>query len=328
MSALAQVQTWSLLDPWFLGLVPLVWLGWAWRLRRPRAAVASASVSFFDGLPRSLRARLVWLPSALQALALTALAVALARPVTREVLPLREEGVDILLVLDISSSMGTPDMDDDKPVRRIEAARDKALEFARGRPTDRVGLMTYAMFPELRCPLTLDKQALAAFLRSIDTVPERSEENATAVGVALGQAVRFLETSAATSKVVVLLTDGQNNIAEVMPLDAAKLAADAGVRVHTIGLGKGTPDPFFRRMIPVDFSELEEVAKIGGGEFFAATDADKLAEVYAAIDELEKVEVEDPRYRTSDGFAWPLLFGVGLLGLALLLECAWIRGAP
>ena len=321
-------EGWSLLDPWFLGLVPLVWLGWLWRARRPRAALASASTGFFDGLPRSLRARLVWLPGVLRAAALTVLALALARPVTREVLPIREQGVDILLLLDISSSMDTPDMSDEQRVRRVEAARDKALQFARGRDNDRIGLMTYAMYPELRCPLTLDVDALAAFLRTVETVHERSPENATAIGVALGQAVRFLGESAAKSKVVVLLTDGQNTVADVMPLDAAKLAADAEVRVHTIGLGKGVVDPLFRRMIPVDFSELEQIAEVTDGMFFEARDGDDLGEVYAEIDELEKVEIEDPRYRTSDGFGWPLLCGVALLGLALLLECAWIRGAP
>lgn len=326
------IQSWSLLDPWFLGLVPLIWLVWFWRWRRSRAALATASAALFDGLPQSLRVRLIWVPSVLKAMGLTALALALARPVTREVLPIREQGVDILLLLDISSSMDAQDMDEQRERRRVEAARDKATEFARGRRHDRVGLMTYALFPELRCPLTLDTDALASFLRGVDTVQRGSEEDRTAIGVALGQAARFLEKTETPSKVVVLLTDGQNNVEEVTPTDAAKLAADAGVRVHTIGLGAGQVlmDPFGggRRLLPTDFSELEQIAEATGGKFFAAQNAQALGAVYDEIDRMEKVAIEDPRYRTSDGFAWPLAGAIVVLMLALLLECTWIREAP
>jgi len=252
--------------------------------------------------------------------------------VTREVLPLRELGVDILLLIDVSSSMNADDMADDASVRRIEAAREKALEFAKARTRDRVGLMTYAMFPELRSPMTLDERALAAFLRGIRTVEPGGPEDRTAIGVALARAVRTLNGSDAASKVVVLLTDGENNVDEILPVDAAKAAADAGIRVHTIGLGHGRimVDPFGRgrRAIPADFSDLQEIAKITGGRFFEAADADALATVYGAIDKMEKVELEDPRYRTSDEFGLPLACGAGLLLLSLLLECLWIRGAP
>jgi len=324
-------EGWSLLDPWFLGLVPVVWVVWLWRWRRGRAALPTAAVGLFDGLPRSLRSRLLWLPSVLIAVGLTALSFALARPVSREVLPIREQGVDILLLLDISSSMDATDMDEGARTRRVEAARDKAGEFARGRPHDRVGLMTYALFPELRCPLTLDIDALSAFLRGVDTVQRGSQEDRTAIGVALAQAVRFLEKTDTPSKIVVLLTDGQNNVDAVTPADAAKLAADAGVRVHTIGLGAGQVlmSPFGgRQLLPTDFSELERIAKDTGGRFFAAEDAAGLGAVYQEIDRMEKVEIEDPRYRTTDGFAWPMAAALVVLLLALGLQCTWIRGAP
>ena len=326
-------ESWSLLDPWFLGLVPMIWLVWLWRWRRSRAALASASTALFDGLPQSLRVRLIWMPSMLKALGLTALVVALARPVTREVMPIREQGVDILLLLDISSSMEARDMDKRGKERRVEAAREKAGEFARGRPHDRVGLMTYALFPELRCPLTLDIDSfLSEILRRVDTVTRGGPEDRTAIGVALAQAVRFLERTDTPSKVVVLLTDGQNNVDQVTPDDAAKLAADAGVKVHTIGLGAGQVvlDRFGggRRVLPTDFSELEQIAKTTGGRFFAAQNAEALGAVYDEIDRMEKVAIEDPRYRTNDGFAWPLALAIAVLVLALLLECTWIREAP
>lgn len=325
------LEGWTLLDPWFLGLVPVAWLVLLWRLRRPRAALSTASVAAFEGLPRSLRARLVHLPPVIIAVALSAFALALARPVTREVLPIREQGVDILLLVDISSSMDAPDMERDERVRRIEAARDKALQFARGRVHDRVGLMTFALYPELRCPLTLDTDALAAFLRGVETVQRGGPEDRTGIGIALAQAVSFLEDSDAPSKVVVLLTDGENNVADVMPEEAAKLAVDAGVRVHTIGLGQGLVfrDPFGRvRRQPSDFSAIEQIAETTGGRFFEAEDAEGLGDVYAAIDAMEKVELEDPRYRTSDGFEGPLLAGAALLVLAFLLDSLWIRGNP
>ncbi len=322
---------WTLLDPWFLGLIPAAWIVLLWRLRRPRAALPAASAVAFEGLPRSLRARLVYLPAVITAVALSVLALALARPVTREVLPIREQGVDILLLVDISSSMDATDMEEGSRVRRVEAARDKALEFAKGRVHDRVGLMTFALFPELRCPLTLDTDALAAFLRGVETVQRGGPEDQTGIGVALAQAVSFLEGTDAPSKVVVLLTDGQNNVADVLPEDAAKLAVDAGVRVHTIGLGSGMvfQDPFGRvHRRPSDFSAIEQVAAATGGRFFEAVDAEGLGDVYAAIDEMEKIELEDPRYRTSDGFEGPLLVGVALLILAFVLDTFWIRGNP
>lgn len=322
---------WMLLDPWFLALGPVALLIWIWRLRRPRAALPTADLGLLRPAPASLRARLVRLPEVAMVLAAAALSLALARPVQREVLPLREQGVDILLVMDVSSSMNETDMDEAGRLSRIAAARQEAVRFVAGRPHDRIGLLTFALFPDLRCPLTLDHRALRAFIEGVDTVPERSPENRTAIGVALAEAVRLLEKSEARSKVVVLLTDGQNNVAEVQPLDAARLAKDAGIRVHTIGIGQGTviQSPFGgKRIVPTDFSELEKIAEITGGRFFRARDAEGLAQTYRQIDEMEKVELEDPRYRITEAFALPLLAGCGLLAFALLAELAWIRGAP
>jgi Ca-activated chloride channel homolog len=315
-----------LLDPWFLLLLPLAALAGWFRARTRRAALPTAAAGLFRDLPRTLRQRLAWLPLAGKLLAAACLIVAMARPVERSVAPMRQQGIDIVLVVDTSSSMLITDMEPSERVRRMDAARRRAEEFAAARPLDRVGLVAFARYAELRCPLTLDEKALAAFLRSLDTVEQNSEFDGTALGTALAKAVAVLQKSEAKSRVVVLLTDGANTVEDILPAEGSKLAKDAGVRVHTIGLGNGMPTPFgFQRL---DFGDLQEIAKTTGGEFFQPQDDADLAAVYARIDELEKSELTDPRYRTVDRFEWPLGVGLALLLLALLADAIWLRRVP
>lgn len=274
-----------------------------------------------------MRARLWRLPSVLLALALTAFSVALARPVSRDVLPLREQGIDIMLVLDISSSMMATDMDRSGRVTRMQAARECAAEFAAARTNDRVGLLTFARFPEQRCPMTLDQDALGAFLRTVRTVPQNSSENQTGIGVALAKATTLLEKSEAKSKVIVLLSDGENNILDITPEDAARLAKDADVKVHCIGLGIGQRISRNQWLKP-EFKSLKAISEIAEGEFHEAESGDELKSVYARIDAMEKVEIEDPRFRTVERYRLPFLVGAGLLLLQLLVEFLWIRRTP
>jgi Ca-activated chloride channel family protein len=316
----------TLLDPWFLLAVPAALLAILWRWRRPRAALATASTALFAGLPPTLRQRLCWLPQAGRLLAAICLGVAMARPVQREVMPIREDGVDIVLLVDTSSSMQIPDMDESEQLRRMDAARTRAEEFASRRTHDRVGFVAFARYAELRCPPTLDERALSAFLRAVDTVPQGSELDGTAIGTALAKAAQVLGKSQAKSRVAVLLTDGENTVHDILPADGARLCKDAGVRVHTIGLGNGTPTPFGFR--PLDFSDLRSVAEATGGSFFQPRSDSDLAEVYARIDQLEKTELEDPRYRTIDRFEWPLGAGLLLLLLALLSDALLFRRVP
>ncbi|MCA8950628.1 MAG: VWA domain-containing protein, partial [Planctomycetes bacterium] len=242
------------------------------------------------------------------------------------VVPMREQGIDILLVVDTSASMLVEDMSESEPIRRMDAARRRAEEFAATRVNDRVGLIAFHRFAELLCPLTLDEQALAAFLRSLDTVDRDSQLNATAIGVALAKAVEVMKDSDAASKVVILLTDGLNNVGDITPEDGAKLAKDAGIRVHTIGLGRGDLTPFGFR--PLEFDDLRMIAQTTGGEFFQPKTDEDLGAVYAAIDSLEKTDLEDPRYRTVDRFEWPLGAGLLTLLLALLAEVLLFRRVP
>lgn len=325
------IATWTLgeitlLDPWFLAAVPAVLLAVWWRWRRPRAALPTASASLFADLAPTLRQRFLWAPQAVKSVAALCLCVAMARPVERDVLPIREEGVDIVLVVDTSSSMTIPDMTSDRSFRRMDAARNRAEEFASARTHDRVGLIAFARYAELRCPPTLDEGALAAFLRSVDVVTPNSPLDGTAIGTAVAKVVQVLQASEAKSKVAVLLTDGENTVDDIVPADAAKLAKDAGIRVHTIGLGNGVPSVF--GLQPLDFGDLKNIAETTGGRFFQPKSDADLADVYAQIDELEKTELEDPRYRMVDRFEWPLGAGLALLSLAILLETLLFRRAP
>lgn len=333
MSAALELAGYTLLDPWFLLGLPLLVLLVAFRLLRRRAALPAASLLPMAALPATLRQRLVHAPLLGLGAAGVCLCVALARPVVREVVPLRSEGVEILLCVDISSSMVLNDMEPSGRKKRIDSARERASEFAAARAGDRVGLLAFARYAELRCPLTLDEDALAAFLRTLDTVPQNSELDGTAIGTAVAKCVDVLRQSPAKSRVVVLLSDGENTVpgpggeGGIQPEDGAALAADAGIRVHTIGLGTGTPSPF-GGTIPLEFTALKQIAGKTGGRFFKARTDQDLADVYAEIDQLEKVPLQDPRYRTTDAFAPPLLGGLVLLGLSLLLEFLWLRGAP
>lgn len=327
MIASFTVGGYTLLDPWCLLFAPALLLALGWRMRRRRAAVPTASAALFAGLPRTLRQRLAWLPLAVKVLAGAVLALALARPVEREVVPIREQGIDIVLVVDTSSSMEIEDMRDDERLRRMDAARQRAEQFGAARRSDRVGLVAFARYAELRCPPTLDEQALAAFLRALDTVPRGSQLDGTAIGTAVAKAVQVLEKSGAKSKVVVLLSDGANTVVDILPEDAAKLAKDHGVRVHTIGLGRGEPTAF-GGFLPLDFKELKQIAETTGGTFFQPKSDQDLAQVYARIDELERSELEDPRYRTVDRFEVPLAAGLALLLLALAADVLLFRRVP
>jgi Ca-activated chloride channel family protein len=326
MTAALELQGWSLLDPWFLLLAPALLLAALLRRLRPYAALPAAQTALFAGLPRTLRSRCARVPLWLSVLGGSSLVLALARPVRRELVPQKEQGIDIVLLVDVSSSMLIPDMSDEKRVRRIDAARERAREFAKARPHDRMAFVAFARFAELRCPPTLDQRALDAFLAALAPVPQNSVLDGTATGVAVAKAVQVLARSQAKSKVIVLLTDGETTVNTIEVEDAIKLAVDARVRVHTIGIGRG--EPTFTGFVPLDFKDLKLLSSKTGGRFFSAKTEESLAEVYATIDQLEKTELEDPRYRTVDGFQWPLALGLAVLLSALLFEVLVVRGAP
>ncbi|HEX7069316.1 MAG TPA: VWA domain-containing protein [Rhodothermales bacterium] len=324
-------------QPAWLLLLVLVPLAGAWEVARARRNARGLQFSNVDAAreaPRTVWSRMRHLPSILRLLALVLAIVALARPQERDVVEERfAEGVDIVLVLDTSSSMRAQDF---RP-NRFEAAREVASEFIDGRQSDRVGLVVFAGKAFTQAPLTLDYRFLQSMLQEVEI---GIIEDGTAIGTALAMAVNRLKETEAKSKVVILLTDGQNNRGEIDPVTAAEVAAAMNVRVYTIGVGTHgqapvvIDHPFTGRqvqMVDVDIDEdmLRSVASKTGGQYFRATDKEKLREIYAQIAELEKTKIEELSYTSYKEryalFLWPAL---GLLLAELLLVNTRLRRFP
>ena len=327
----AWLEHWTglwLADPWLLlAALAVPFVAWLRRRRRgPALVLAPLALFASSALPRTLRPRLAGLPTVLECCALLLAAVALARPVEREVLPRVREGLDVLLALDVSSSMAARDLD---PVKtRLELAKSAAAEFVEARPEDRIGLVTFARYADLLSPPTPDHRALQELLASIARVEPDGPEDATGIGTAVASATRVLAApseSATPARVLILLTDGVENVAspratrEITPLAAARLAQRAGVRVYAITAGIGEPDGR-GGFSPIDTSALEDLARLTGGRFFQARDAGALAGVYARIDELETVSFGEPRFRVHERFT-PFV----VLALAFTLCAAILR---
>ncbi len=319
---------------WLFALVPLV-AGWAWWYAfRTRKGMRFSSIDPVHSAPRSLWVRLRELPAVLRIGAVALGVFALARPQERDTIRERyAEGVDIVLVLDTSTSMRAEDFSPN----RFEAARDVAAEFIDSRTSDRVGLVVFAAKAYTQTPLTLDYNFL---LRMLDEVGVGVIEDGTAIGTAIAMGVNRLKDSAAESKVLILLTDGQNNRGEIDPVTASEVAQTMDVRIYSIGVGTHGEAPFpfddpfggqRRQMIPVEIDEdmLSSVAEKTGGRYFRATNKETLQSIYAEIGELEKTEIEERFYTDYTEryavFLWPAF---GLLLLELLLSGTRLRRTP
>ena len=321
----------TLLVPHFLWLVLLVPAAFAWRALRGAPAAPFGPAAFAFAAPRTWRVRLRPLPIVLVALGLAIVPVALARPVSFAPLPPEREGIDVLLCVDTSSSMTATDLD---PVRtRLEVVKDAAARFVAGRPNDRIGLVTFARYADLRGPLTLDHRALGEILAAVEPVENDGPEDATAIGAAVARAAEALAHRQTRSRVVILLTDGEENVAtadqpdEIAPTHAGQLCRELGVRVYAIaaGLGRRTIDGAWRA---IDARAVRELAAITGGRFFEARDASALDGVYAAIDAMERVEFAESRFTTEEGFAAVLVLAIVLIGLGELLGSTLLAELP
>ena len=316
---------------WLLGLLALPFLAWRQRRRTRRVGLRVGTV--VDARPVRPGAAVRWrgLPTILRYGALALALLALARPQERNVSRTREaEGVDIVLVLDTSTSMRATDL----APNRFEAARDVAADFIRGRTSDRIGLVVFAAKAFTQAPLTLDYAFLQRMLATTDT---GVLEDGTAIGSALATAVARLKTSKAASKVVILLTDGQNNRGEVDPLTASEVAQALGVRVYSVGVGAEgasttVETPFGPRRQPageIDEATLQTVAERTGGRYFRATSRTALEGIYDEIGRLETSAVDDRTYTdVAERYAVFLLPALVLLLLERLLAATWLKRFP
>jgi len=302
-------------------LVPLM-VVWYWKRRKQQLVELQVStVQVFHAIPRSWRQRFRNLLFALRIAAVVLLIIALARPqATSKGENVSTEGIDIVLVNDISGSMLAEDF---RP-NRIEAAKKVAIDFIDGRQTDRIGLVIFSGESFTQCPLTLDHGVLKNLLAEIKS---GMIEDGTAIGMGLATAVSRLKDSKAKSRVIVLLTDGINNRGFIDPMTAAGIAQQFGIRVYTIGVGTQgmapypvqTPFGTQYQNVPVEIDEqlLQKIADQTGGKYYRATDNKKLKAIYDEIDRLEKTKIEVTQFRRyKEEYYTAAMFA----GLFLLLE--------
>lgn len=327
------ILSWPL---WLLALLALPLMMW-WRGRIGKApAVAFPTAFVLRDLGFKAKSTYGGITFGLILLSLAAAIIALARPqkiISRE--EDKTEGIAICLTVDVSLSMLIEDFYiGGSPVNRITAAKRVMRDFIRGRNNDRVGIVAFAGAPYQPCPLTLDHEWLES---NLDRVQTGVMEDGTAIGSGLAAAARRLDKETVPSKVIILLTDGANNSGKLSPQDAAKLAATLGQKIYTIAIG--TPGV---HMIPLpngrvitsgrqEFDEgtLQEVARIGGGNFYMAQDLSALKDIFDTIDRLEKREIKRRSIvETEELFFYPLSAAVALLGLALLLRLTFLNAAP
>lgn len=328
----------SFAHPWFLLLLlALPVLGW-WRARRAKpAAFLYSSVELtrgVAGLSGSMAGRVL---SALRWLVLVLGIVGLARPqFVESETSIKASGVDIVVALDLSGSMESEDFKlGGRQVNRLVIAKDVLKKFIERRPADRIGLVAFAGKAYIAAPLTLDHDFLQM---NVERLQLHQIEEGTAIGAGLAAAVNRLRDLKSKSKIVILMTDGQNNVPKVPPLTAAEAAQSLGVKVYTIGVGtRGEApmpqtDPFGRRVyvrvkVDIDEDTLTEIARRTGGKYFRADSTDTLLKIYDEIDSLEKTEVEVKRFvQVRELFHWVVLPGLGLLLLESVLgQTVWRR---
>ena len=312
--------TWNQFDwanpIWFYGIliIPILFvIRWLLGLKnRKNLAVALSK----DNIKSDPTAIFRFIPPFLFFLALTLIFVALARPqVTNEQIEQWSEGIDIMLTIDISESMKIEDF---RP-NRLEAAKDVANNFVSGRFQDRIGLVIFSGEAYSRSPLTTDYELLHGYINEISF--ELIENSGTAIGSALAVSTNRLRESDSKSKVMILLSDGDNTAGNIDPITAAKLASAYSIKIYTIAIGKEGKVPFGKDFFgqtrfvenTLDETNLREIAKIGSGKFYRVSDKRALEAVFAEIDALEKAEIKETRYKDTNDFyyvylKWAVIF--------------------
>ncbi len=313
-------------------LIPLI--GWyIYKLRKMQATFKMSSSFAFEKAPSSIRVYMRHLPFALRIIALALLIIVLARPQSVNTSDTsNSEGIDIVMALDVSSTMLAQDF---SPTR-LEASKKVAAEFINDRPNDRIGLVIFGSESFTQCPLTTDHRIL---LNLLNEVKFGLIEDGTAIGLGLANAVNRLKDSKSKSRVVILLTDGSNNSGQIAPLTAAELAASYNIRVYTIGVGSrgnstaSIMTPYGMQSVTVsgEFDErtLTEIASITQGTYFRATDNTSLMEIYDEIDQMEKSHISVNTVTRRKELYMPFaLLALALVGFELILRRTWLRNIP
>ncbi len=323
----------------FLLWIPMIWV-YIRRERKYRPAVRFSDTGIINQLPKSVFIKARHILVALRLIGVGLLIVALARPQEgRSDEEVTTEGVDIMLVLDISESMQALDF---QPENRLSVAKNTIADFIKKRQHDRIGLVVFASRSYTKCPLTLDYNVLHTFL---DDITFSNISFQTAIGTALATAANRLKDSPSKSKVIILATDGANNAGDIPPLTAAQAAHEFGIKIYTIGIGKEGQVPFPVQMqnpftgqvykqvqmmnSDLDEKSLLDIANTTGGKFFRATNSEKLKEIYDQINKLEKTEIKTKIYTSyNEKFYIWLWAGFLLLVSELILSQTRFRRIP
>ena len=316
---------------WLLLAIPLA-AYWYWNKRHKQTA--TLKISSTQGFAKSTMARLRPLLFILKMLALVLLTIAMARPRTVDVTTRvkKTEGIDIVMAVDISASMLARDLEPN----RLEALKNVANNFVDGRPNDRIGLVIYAGESYTKTPLTSDKSIIKSALNDLDYT--QNIEGGTAIGMGLATSVNKLKDSKAESKVIILLTDGENNAGFIDPITATQLATEYDIKAYTIGVGSNgmalspvgiKPNGQFEYRnveVKIDEALLKSIAESTGGKYFRATDNDKFQSIYEEIDALEKTEIEEFKfYNYDEKYRLFLILAGALLFLEFLLKHTLFR---
>ncbi len=318
--------------PWLLLLLLLLpLLAWLKGKRGLPPAFVYSSVQLVRGMQDITRSRSGDFLATLRWLVLAVLIVALAQPhIPNSQTQVKASGIDIACALDLSGSMNTPDyIINGQQTSRIDMAKPVLEEFIRGRPSDRIGLVVFAVQAYIATPLTLDHDYLLDDIERLGIGTINSD--ATAIGDGLTTALNRLRDLKAKSKIIVLMTDGGNNSGKIDPITAAKAAQALGIKIYTIGLGNrdmvqqmGLPPSY----LP-DEDTLQQIAQLTGGKYYRADNAEKFKAIYAEIDKLEKTESVVSRYTQYDElFPWFILGGLALLLIELVLAQTAFRRLP
>ena len=323
----------------FLLLLMIPYIIWYLMYRKKsEPTIRMGDTSPFKYVGKSWRVRLMPLQLLLRLAVFTLVVIVLARPQTQNSWKNRTiEGIDIMLAMDVSTSMLAEDL---KP-NRIEAAKQVAAEFISGRPDDNIGLTIFAGEAFTQCPMTTDHASLLSLLQNVrtDIAARGLIEDGTAIGMGLANAVSRLKDSKAKSKVVILLTDGSNNRGDLSPMTAAEIAKSLGIRVYTVGVGtnKVAPYPmpvaggvqYVNIPVEIDNETLRNIARATDGDFYRATNTSELHKIYKEIDKLEKSKLNVTKYSKKYEAYQPFaLVAVLLLLLEILLRVTIFRRIP